>query len=164
MVLMDMHMPIMDGVAAAREIRSRPSGESALIIALTADVMDSQGRAAFEKDLNDFISKPCRENELLETIGKHLGLLYKYAEDAIELGDHGAPSQARISEPPRPLPADFAARMGEAIVHGDKALLDKLILTIEESGDISTARELRDQADRYEYDRLKEWLERVCRK
>jgi PAS domain S-box-containing protein len=164
LVLMDMHMPIMDGVAAAREIRSRPSGESALIIALTADVMDSQGRAAFEKDLNDFISKPCRENELLETIGKHLGLLYKYAEDAIELGDHDAPSQARISEPPRPLPADFAARMGEAIVHGDKALLDKLILTIEESGDISTARELRDQADRYEYDRLKEWLERVCRK
>jgi PAS domain S-box-containing protein len=162
LVLMDMHMPIMDGVEAAREIRSRPSGDSALIIALTADVMDPQGRAAFEKDLNDFISKPCRENELLETIGKHLGVVYTYAEDAIESANNSARPQTPVPEI-RALAADFTARMREAIVHGDKALIDKLILTIEESGDLKTARELQGQADRYEYDRLKEWLERACR-
>jgi CheY-like chemotaxis protein len=165
LILMDMHMPVMDGLEAARRIRSRPAGKGTVIIALTADAMEGHRRVVLENDLNDFISKPCVEGELLEKIRTHLGLVYTYADetDGEGSGTALAGMQAQPgSEQPRELPADLIPRMREAIVHGDKALLDKLIQTIEERGDAQSATALRELADLYQYDRLTEWLEKAC--
>jgi signal transduction histidine kinase/CheY-like chemotaxis protein len=59
LVLMDMHMPVMDGVLATRTIRSSPGAASAVpIIALTADVMGDIRDRAFEAGINGFMTKP----------------------------------------------------------------------------------------------------------
>jgi CheY-like chemotaxis protein len=58
LVLMDVNMPVMGGLEAARRIRARPAWADLPIIALTADVMDDQIRACREAGMDDFVVKP----------------------------------------------------------------------------------------------------------
>ena len=61
LILMDVHMPEMDGIEATRLIRQLPSPVSALpIIAMTADAMKSDMEACLAAGMNDFVSKPLK--------------------------------------------------------------------------------------------------------
>lgn len=66
-VLMDMQMPVMDGITATREIRKHISS-SLPIIALTANALESEKMQCLKAGMNDFISKPFEESTLLQTI------------------------------------------------------------------------------------------------
>ncbi|MBC6981474.1 response regulator [Caulobacter sp. 17J80-11] len=56
LVLMDVRMPGMDGMAATRALRAR--GEAAPIVALTANAFDADRKACIEAGMNDFLTKP----------------------------------------------------------------------------------------------------------
>jgi len=59
LVLMDVQMPIMDGLAAARVIRMlRDPVDKIPIIALTADTERAAGQAALGAGMNDYLAKP----------------------------------------------------------------------------------------------------------
>ena len=58
LVLMDMQMPVMDGLAATRAIRLKPQFRSLPIIAMTANVMDSDREKCAEAGMNDHLAKP----------------------------------------------------------------------------------------------------------
>ncbi len=65
-ILMDIHMPVMDGYQASRIIRQMPDPARAAtcIVALTASVSDSLGQKVREAGMNDFISKPFNPKDL----------------------------------------------------------------------------------------------------
>lgn len=63
-VLMDMKMPVMDGLEATREIRQ--FNTEILIIALTANAFDSDKTQAMEAGCNDFLAKPLKKSQLLK--------------------------------------------------------------------------------------------------
>jgi len=66
LVLMDIQMPGMDGLAAAREIRRLPGARGAVpILALTANTLSDQRRAYAEAGMEDCIAKPVNMGELL---------------------------------------------------------------------------------------------------
>jgi CheY-like chemotaxis protein len=72
---MDVHMPVMDGLACTRAIRAMGGKASQVpIIAITADVMNDARDAALAAGVNDFVSKPVNMGRLQEAIQKCLNL------------------------------------------------------------------------------------------
>ena len=68
-ILMDLHMPIMDGLTATQFIRSKMQNDTPIII-LSADLLDSHKKAAFDAGCNAYLEKPINFNSLIETINR----------------------------------------------------------------------------------------------
>ncbi len=71
LVLMDIKMPVMDGLTATKAIRE--TNKDLPIIALTANAFDSDRVLALESGCNDFLAKPVSSEECLAAIKKILG-------------------------------------------------------------------------------------------
>jgi PAS domain S-box-containing protein len=162
LILMDVHMPVLNGLEATGRIRSHPGGQETIIIALTADATDENRRTVMEHGMNDFISKPCSEDELLEKIGAHLGVSYRRGDASAHLSAETLGTLPPDPEQLRMLPADVMRRLRHATLGGDKALLDELILAIGDQGEPQSARALQELADSYQYDLLIQLLEEAC--
>ena len=69
-ILMDLEMPRMNGLEAARRIRALPDAGLAAIpmVALTASAGEADRRRAFAAGMNDFLLKPTDVNSLLKTV------------------------------------------------------------------------------------------------
>ena len=68
LVLMDMQMPVMDGVAATKAIRSKAQFGTLPIIAMTANVMAADREKCIEAGMNDHIAKPIDPDELFAAL------------------------------------------------------------------------------------------------
>lgn len=66
LVLMDCQMPVMDGLTATTKIRETDT--STPIIALTANAQDADRDACFEAGMNDFVSKPFKQQSLFSAM------------------------------------------------------------------------------------------------
>jgi two-component system sensor histidine kinase/response regulator len=71
-VLMDVHMPEMDGLAATRAIRSDPALQRLPVLAMTANAMKSDLDACIDAGMNDHITKPIERKSLLQTLRRWL--------------------------------------------------------------------------------------------
>lgn len=58
LILMDIQMPVLDGLAATRQIRQLPHGQDIPIIAMTANAFTEDKHRATEAGMNGFVSKP----------------------------------------------------------------------------------------------------------
>ncbi len=68
-ILMDIRMPIMDGLTATRTIRKTDTVTP--IIAVTANAFDSDRVAAIEAGCNDFVAKPLKRRDLEMIVEKY---------------------------------------------------------------------------------------------
>ncbi|KIC10839.1 histidine kinase [Leisingera sp. ANG-M1] len=66
-ILMDMSMPELDGIAATREIRSLPIDQP-VILALTANAFSSDRQACLDAGMDHFLAKPVKKSVLLSTL------------------------------------------------------------------------------------------------
>ena len=68
LILMDMQMPVLNGLDATREIRALPGWQTRPIIAMTANAFMEDRRACREAGMDDFLSKPVKPAKLYETL------------------------------------------------------------------------------------------------
>jgi PAS domain S-box-containing protein len=164
LVLMDVHMPVMDGLEATRRMKADPRGKETVIVTLTASALDEDRRAIALSGADDFLSKPCREDQLLEKIRALLNIAYDYEDlseaDGQPLAGLAGPSLERLGQ----LPPELIEELRNATLGGNKRLLDSLILQVREAEGAESARALQQLADKYQYDALTRLLEAVGRR
>ncbi|MBI5372092.1 MAG: PAS domain S-box protein [Sphingobacteriales bacterium] len=71
LVLMDLQMPVMDGLQAAAKIR-KELGLKVPIIALTASALNEESHRCLDAGMNDFIIKPFKEEEMVDVLLRNL--------------------------------------------------------------------------------------------
>ncbi len=71
-VLMDIRMPVMDGLAATRAIRAldRPDAATVPIIAMTANVFEEDAKQSLDAGMNAHLFKPVEPDRLMDTLEK----------------------------------------------------------------------------------------------
>lgn len=73
LVLMDVQMPVMDGISATRAIRTKGSGvitPDIPIVAITAHALKGDRERFLKTGMNAYVSKPIRVNDLIRAIGR----------------------------------------------------------------------------------------------
>ncbi len=72
-VLMDMQMPVMDGLTATRELRQRFNATELPIVAMTANAMDVDRQACLDVGMNDHVGKPFHMAHLTSVLRRVTG-------------------------------------------------------------------------------------------
>jgi CheY-like chemotaxis protein len=73
LILMDMSLPVMDGLEATRQVKAAPGTCAIPIIALTANALVEDREKALAAGCDDFDTKPVELPRLLEKIKNQLG-------------------------------------------------------------------------------------------
>ncbi|MDP1900521.1 MAG: ATP-binding protein [Rubrivivax sp.] len=107
-VLMDLHMPVLDGVAATRAIRALPDPalSTVPIVALTADAFEETRERCMLAGMNDFLTKPVSPDKLSASLRRLFGA-----------GVNAAPANPEAATPPvAPVRTDAQALLDEAAI------------------------------------------------
>jgi len=152
-VLMDIHMPVMDGLEATRQIRQLPQGKDIPIIALSAAAMKQDKQHAIESGMNAHLSKPIDPDALLSMLEKW-----------IEPKERAELAQIEPSIVSADLPdtlKDFDLNSAIQRLGGNQALLARLLLRFAE--DYATMPELvADMLEQGEYDKAAQLTHRMA--
>ena len=126
LVLMDIQMPGMDGLAAARLMREheRQSGRHTPIVALTAHAKATDSRRSLLAGMDDHVTKPLRKQKLLAVVGKWLG-------------NHAAPAP-EPAEPESSDPMDMTRAVEE--FGNDRAFLLEVLRKFLDAAQTQTSR------------------------
>lgn len=90
LIIMDVMMPEMDGIEAARQIKSNPEFKNTLILFLTARGEEYTEIAAFESGATDYVVKPIKLRALISRINALLSreaAIPESKNDVISIGD-----------------------------------------------------------------------------
>ena len=68
LVLMDLQMPVMDGLEATRRIRALPGREALPVLAMTANAMEGDRERSLAAGMNDHVTKPIDPDQLFEAL------------------------------------------------------------------------------------------------
>ncbi len=113
MVLMDIHMPVMDGLTATRKIRGSSEAWSRTpIVALTAAVAQEDRAACLEAGVDGMLAKPVRAGELIEMLDRFVWGAMEEIIDAAALRDVAFEDEASEAQAADPLAEAFARRKG----------------------------------------------------
>ena len=72
LILMDIQLPVLDGVAAMKALRADPKTKTIPIIAVTAYAMQGDEESLLQQGFDDFLAKPLDIHVLLDRVRSHL--------------------------------------------------------------------------------------------
>jgi signal transduction histidine kinase/CheY-like chemotaxis protein/HPt (histidine-containing phosphotransfer) domain-containing protein len=127
-VLMDVQMPVMDGLQATEAIRAIDAYKTLPIIAMTASVLRGDREGCLKAGMNDYVSKPINVDKMLATLARWL-------PERRGAGPAGGSPAASSPPPPDGLPDSLdGLDLAEGVkrVGGDRALYRRLLLQFRE--------------------------------
>ncbi len=134
-VLMDVQMPVMDGLEASVAIRARFGSAALPIIALTANAMAEERQKCLDAGMNDHVAKPIEPRRLIEALARWI------KRDAVAQAAPPAaaatevPKSAPSAAPPPDLPVSlppFDITAALVRVNGKRPMLRRLFLSFGE--------------------------------
>jgi CheY-like chemotaxis protein len=147
LIWMDMRMPVMDGYEATKRIKATTKGQATVVVALTASAFEEDRAMILSGGCDDFVRKPFREEEIFDTLAKHLGVRFVYdVEDAQPAGaaaqpeDAVLPADSLTPEALMSLPADWVGDLHQAAIQLDAdVILDLLDQIREQNASLANA-------------------------
>ncbi len=70
-LLVDVQMPVMDGMVLTQHIRHMPDMQNLKIIGVSAGMLDHDKQLCLDAGMNDYVAKPFQMNDLLDTLRRH---------------------------------------------------------------------------------------------
>ncbi|MFM2035394.1 MAG: hypothetical protein RL459_659, partial [Pseudomonadota bacterium] len=163
-VLMDIQMPVMDGLTAAAKIRSMSDLSQPPILAMTANVMAEDRAEALLVGMNDHIAKPIDPRELFTALLKWIpaGNREPYSPVARDVTINGTPDQANNGLPDHAPGLDLATALRN--IGGNSKLLRKLLLDFQQdhANDLALMRHALDTGDASVVERTSHTLKGVA--
>lgn len=155
-ILMDIHMPEMDGYETIRQIRALPNGAQVKILMVSASGLVDQLEHAQTAGADGNVPKPIHREELLAAIAQVTGVRYEYdPEPAIKV-QSSVPGRDLTAEVAR-LSARLRVLLEQALRRGDVALLRATLEAIAYEQP-KLARSLGTLANKYDYDGIRSLL------
>jgi len=152
LVLMDRLMPGMDGIDALRAIRLLPGAAKLPIVVVSASAMDDTRREVLDAGADGFLRKPCRDEELLEEIGR---ILPNVSFERCAWPSRGAGGRSPETERDcSGLPRDLAVRLANLVESGDARGIDSFLEGHVRRLDGDLAETLGKLARNFEYSRI----------
>lgn len=71
LILLDIQMPVMDGLSAFKAVKEEIKAKDAVVFAMTANVMPLDQQTYLDEGMDDLLSKPFKEDELIQLIQKY---------------------------------------------------------------------------------------------
>jgi CheY-like chemotaxis protein len=122
LVLMDLQMPILDGLGATAEIRAAETGKRVPIIALTANAAGGEREKVIAAGMDDYVAKPFRAGDLIEAVEAVVkpesqrlsGVMKAAAEPELDVDIEGLRSELRDAGAEDALGAVLSVYVGDA--------------------------------------------------
>lgn len=129
LIIMDIQMPITDGLTATKIIKNTSQGKKTKIVALTASTFEENRQNILAAGCDDFLSKPLQVKVLLEKISEHLGLNYVYENEneKIESTNGEKISPADVSAFLSAMPQEWITQLNNAAAQCNDDIILKLI-------------------------------------
>jgi CheY-like chemotaxis protein len=156
LIWMDLRLPVMDGLEAAREIRTLEGGSQVKVVALTASAFSQQREEVLAAGLDDFLRKPYRRGEIFDCMARLLGVRYLYRETPpVSPAD---PVAALRPEALAKLPEELRRELAEALIRLDNGHISEIIGRVSEK-DAQLGGALAHYAKRFAYTQILNALE-----
>jgi CheY-like chemotaxis protein len=157
-IWMDMRMPVLDGFAATRKIRTLPGGEAVKIVAVTASVLEERHDEILACGCDEVVRKPFRDHEIFESMARQLDIKYLYkdmGEEAIQKERINLTAEMLAGLPP-----DLLQDLDRTILVANQEAILEVIERIEEHAP-DTADNLQALVQNFEIERIHELLRKA---
>jgi PAS domain S-box-containing protein len=167
LIWMDIRMPVLDGLEATRQIKTRPDGQNTAIIAVTASAFEEERAEVLAVGCDDFLRKPFREADIIELIHKHIGAQFLYqampSPEPPLTDSRSKGALATLHEKLLTLPPKLLDNLRDAVEYSDIELVDQAIATIGQV-DATCAQALTGLAGDFRYDEILTAINRIQQK
>jgi signal transduction histidine kinase/DNA-binding response OmpR family regulator len=124
-ILMDIRMPLMDGLEATRRIRKLEGGDEVKIVAVTASVFGEERDRVMAAGMDDFLRKPYRPEEIFAILTKDLSIRFVVEEPS---RDSDSNEESVLSHDDLAgLPREIQEELAEALVSMDMERMTTII-------------------------------------
>lgn len=162
LILLDHYMPVLNGFAAALQIREMPALKKAVVIAVSASVSEAEQANSRHAGFDDFLPKPVNWPHLAALIAQHMHLQWIYSEQDEPASGAGAGCPRAGRDPSR----EVLESLQDLLRRGDlEAIAGQMESLKHDDPDCAPfAYEIAGLARRFEDQRIQECLQQALRR
>lgn len=157
LIFMDLQMPIMNGLEATKYIKTHDLNSETIIIALTANVFNTQRAEMIAKGCSDIVTKPFKEEILFEKIAQYLAVTYIYETETSSPIQASTNLEKLTKDDLAIMPKQWRDQLNDAALQLNSELLKKLIKEIP-SEHQSLKISLDNKIENFDFDQILELL------
>ena len=131
LIWMDIHMPVLDGYEAIRQIKASTKEQAVAIIAITASALEEEQTVVLDAGCDGLLRKPFREADIFTLMEQHLGVQFVYKKPTAQLpAGIGRPQSTLLAAALAQLPLELLDQFEQAVNRLNLTSIEQKIVQI----------------------------------